>query len=141
MTKQETVLAAFHASPPLKLCLLWAATMFCYIYGDYFGLFLPGRLAEMDRGIIGPLGAATPSVLLGVTVMMIVPSVMVFLPLVLTPRVNRVLNSALGAAYSGIMLATMPGAPPFYLLFGVVEVALTLAIVWFAWRWPRVVSA
>jgi hypothetical protein len=30
---------------------LKAAVMFCYIYGDYFGLYKPGVLAEMMRGI------------------------------------------------------------------------------------------
>jgi hypothetical protein len=28
----------------LKLSSLWAALMFCYLYGDYFGLYVPGKL-------------------------------------------------------------------------------------------------
>ena len=127
----------FRPPAQLRLALLWAATMFCYIYGDYFGLFEKGALAGMNAGRIGPLGAATPGVLLAVSAMMAIPSVMVVLAAVLPPRPNRWLNIALGIAYTAIMVATMPGAPPFYLLFGVVEIALTLAVAWTAWAWPR----
>jgi hypothetical protein len=34
----------------LKLSALWAALMFCYVYGDYFGLYRPGQLQGMLRG-------------------------------------------------------------------------------------------
>lgn len=121
----------------VKLSALWAATMFCYIYGDFFGLFSPGTLAAMNAGRMGPLGDATPAVLLGVSVMMAIPSLMVFLSLVLPARIDRWANIALGLAYTAIMGLTMPGAPLFYLFFGVVEIALTLAIAWSAWTWPK----
>lgn len=34
---------------PLKyrLSALWSSLMFCYIYGDYFGLYKPGTLQGM----------------------------------------------------------------------------------------------
>ncbi len=34
----------------LKLSALWAALMFCYVYGDYFGLYHPGQLQSTLRG-------------------------------------------------------------------------------------------
>jgi hypothetical protein len=34
----------------LKLSLLWAALMFFYLYGDYFGLYVPGQLQGMLSG-------------------------------------------------------------------------------------------
>ena len=125
--------------PPVKLKLsaLWAALMFCYIYADFFGLFAPGRLARMNDGIMGPLGEATPGVLLGTSAMMAVPSLMVFAALVVRPSLNRWMNIVLGLVYAAIILLTMVGAPAFYLLFGVIEVALSLAITVYAWRWPR----
>lgn len=125
--------------PPTQVTLgaLWASTMFCYVYGDYFGLFARGRLAEMNAGIIGPLGPATPVVLLCVSLMMALPSLMVFLSLVLPPVVNRWTNILLGAAYTAIMALTMPGAPLFYMFFGMIEMALTITIVGTAWMWPR----
>jgi hypothetical protein len=67
---------------------------------------------------------------------MSIPSVMVFLSLVLRPNLNRWLNIILGVLYTLIILATMPHAWMYYLYLGVVEAILTLLIVWFAWRWP-----
>ncbi len=122
----------------IKLSALWAACMFCYVYGDYFGLFQAGRLSEMNAGRIGPLGDASPMVLVGVSLMMAIPSLMVFLSLVLPPVVCRWANIILGLVYTAIMLLTMPGAPPFYLTLGVIEVALTLAVAGCAWFWPKI---
>ena len=31
----------------LKLAALWTSAMFCYLYADYFGLFIPGTLEGM----------------------------------------------------------------------------------------------
>ncbi len=131
-------LQSFAVPVPFRLGALWTATMFCYVYGDYFGLFRPGVLTEMNRGIMGPLGVATPAVLSAVSLMMAIPALMTMLSLLLPPFFNRWLNIVLGLVYTAIMVLTMVGgAPPFYLLLGVIEVALTLAIVACAWRWPR----
>ena len=126
-------------NPPvkLKLAALWTALMFCYVYADFFGLFVPGRLAGMNDGIMSPIGHATPYVLLATSAMMAVPSVMVFAALVIRPNINRWMNIVLGIAYALIIVLTMVGAPPFYLFFGTIEVALSLAIASYAWRWPR----
>jgi MFS family permease len=124
----------------LKLSALWAAAMFCYVYADFFMLHEPGRLARMNDGILAPFGPATPAMMLGVSVMMVIPSVMVFLALVLPPAVNRWANIVLGAAYTIIILLTMIGAPLFYLFFGTVEVVLTATVVWYGWRWPRMAA-
>ena len=117
---------------------LWASTMFCYIYADFFGLFRRGRMASMNEGMILPLGEATPTVLLAVSVMMAIPSLMVALTLILPARVARWSNIVFGLAFTFIQGATMVGgAPPYYLFFGTIEMLMTLSIVWTAWRWSR----
>lgn len=121
----------------LKLAALWTSLMFCYIYGDYFGLYVPGKVQGMLNGIMGPLGPVTQKVLVGTSVMLAIPAVMVFLSTVLPPAINRWVNIVLGMFYTVIMLLTMPGAWAFYIFLGVVEVALTLLIVWHAWTWPK----
>ena len=121
----------------VKLSGLWAALMFCYAYADLLGYWVPGAIARMSRGDLGPLGAATPGVLAGVAVGMAVPSVMVALSLLLPPRPNRVLNLVFGLLYTAIIAATIPAGPLFYKVVGVIEVALTLSIVGLALRWPR----
>ncbi len=132
-----TSLADAPVSIRVKLSALWASTMFCYLYADYFGLFQKGRLASMNAGLIPPLGPATPGVLLGVSVMMAIPSLMVALTLLLPASAVRWACIVLGLAYTAIQGATMiGGAPAYYLLFGTIELLLTLAIGWMAWRWP-----
>lgn len=31
----------------IRLSALWTATLLCYLYGDYFELYVPGRLSGM----------------------------------------------------------------------------------------------
>ena len=121
----------------IKLAALWTSVMFCYIYADYFGLYVPGALQRMLNGRMEPLGAVTQGVLVGTSIMMAIPSVMIFLAVALPPAVNRPLNIVFGVLYTLIILITM-WAWWFYVLFGVIEIVLTGLVVWHAWNWPRV---
>jgi hypothetical protein len=121
----------------MKISALWVSVMLCYIYGDYFGLYKPGALQGMLEGKMVPLGPTTQGVLLGTSVMMAIPSVMVFLSLALKPNLNRWVNIISGVIYTVIMLITMPGAWAYYIFLGIVEVVLTALIVWYAWNWPK----
>jgi len=62
---------------------------------------------------------------------------MVFLALVLPPRVNRWANIILGAVYTVIMILVIQGGWHFYVFFGLIEITLTGLIVWYAWTWPK----
>ncbi|MFO1508098.1 MAG: hypothetical protein U1F23_13710 [Lysobacterales bacterium] len=61
MPPSET-LQGFNPPVQLKLAMLWASVVFCYIYGDYFGLYVPGSLQSILDGRMGPLGATTQNV-------------------------------------------------------------------------------
>ena len=121
----------------IKLAALWTSVMFLYIYADWFGLFVPGALQNMLAGKMAPLGPVTQTMLLGTSLMMAIPSVMIFLSVALPARINRVLNLIFGAIYTLIILMTMWGGWQFYVFYGVIEVALTLLVVRYAWKWPR----
>ena len=125
----------------IKLAALWTSVMLCYMYCDYFELYVPGKLQSMLDGRMGPLGAVTQGVLVGTAVMMIIPSLMVFLSVALSARASRALNIVFGVLYSVIMMFAIRGTWTFYRLFGVVEIALTLLVVWYAWRWPRAIPS
>ena len=74
---------------------------------------------------------------------MIVPSLMPFLALVLPVRLNRWLNIIFGVVYSLIMIAVIVAFKLgwyFFIMYGVIEVILTLLIVWYAWNWPKEAS-
>ena len=119
----------------LKISAIWASVMFCYIYADYFGLYVPGALQGMLAGKMGPLGPTTQGVLVGTSVMMAIPSVMIFLSLALKANVSRWLNVVFGVIYTVIILITMWNWA-FYIFWGVIEIVLTGLVVWYAWTWP-----
>ena len=119
-----------------KLSALWASVMFCYVYGDFFSLFKPGRLAAMEAGQTG-VGPATQGALLGFAVMMSIPALMVFLSLVLKAPLCRWANVLAAALFTLLMIAIIPGTWAFYHYLGMVEAALTALTAWLAWRWPR----
>ena len=137
MKNAETALDDVKIHVKIKISALWASVMFLYIYGDYFGLYQPGKLQGMLEGKMGPLGPTTQGVLLGTSVLMAIPGVMVFLSLALEPKLNRWVNIVLGVIYTVIILITMPGAWAFYIFLGAVEAVLTALIAWYAWNWPR----
>jgi hypothetical protein len=126
----------FKVHTKVKLAALWASVMSCYIYADYFGLFSPGQLATMNRGIISPLGRSTDGVMVFVSVMMAVPSLMIFLSVALPARPNRILNMLFGALYTAIISLTM-WTDAHFIFYGVIEISLTLLAIYYAWTWPR----
>ncbi len=123
---------------PLKLSAAWAATVLCYIYCDYFALYIPGKIQGMLDGQ-GPFGPVAQLSMVGAAVLLMIPSVMVFLSIVLSATASRVSNLIFGTLYTIIMgLIAVSVSWYFYKLFAIVEVALTATIVWLAWKWPRV---
>lgn len=126
--------------PPLplrvKLSALWASLTFCYLYGDYFGLYKPGKLQHMLDGA-GPMGPSSQGSLLFVALLLVVPGLMVFLSLALPAHIVRWLNVGLALFYAAFVAVTMPGAWWFYLAYSGIEIVLCGAIAWLAWRWPR----
>ncbi|WP_332876434.1 DUF6326 family protein [Massilia sp. S19_KUP03_FR1] len=122
----------------IKLSALWIATMLCYIYGDYFELYVPGKLHSMIDGKMLPLGPVTQGMLIGTSTMMATQALMAFFSLVAPPALNRWLNVVFGLV-SGLIVAMVitQGGWMFYKLLGVVEIALLMTLVRLAWTWPR----
>lgn len=126
----------------LKLCALWASTMFCYLYCDYFAFYVPGKVQGILDGQMGPLGAVTQGVLLGTSILMAVPSLMVFLSAALPARYNRILNIIVGAFFTALLaLLAVTASWYFYKFFAAVEAVLTALVVAYAWKWPKAESA
>lgn len=117
---------------------MWASVMFCYIYVDYFELYVPGKLQGMLDGKIAPLGPVTQGVLLATATMLALPSLMIFLSVTLRASMSRWLNIVMGITYTAIQIAVVSGSGwVFYVAIGILEAALTASIVWTAWKWPR----
>lgn len=138
--KKTSDLEDFKINVKFKLSALWISVMFCYVYGDYFTLFVPGHIQSMMDGKSG-VGTTTPLKLLMFAILMTLPPVMVFLSLVLKPAINRWTNISVGIFFTAIMLlvvATSIGEwMIFYIFLSVIEIVITALIVTYAWRWPR----
>ncbi len=120
----------------IKISALWTSMLFVFVYVDLFSLYRRDFRADLEAGEVGGF-TINQAFLLGVTAYVVIPSLMVFLALVLRPRVNRIVNIALGIVYSLTIIAGAIGEWNYYILGSAVEVALLAAIVYYAWTWPR----
>ena len=121
----------------IKLAALWAAVMFCYVYGDYFSLYVPGKI---NGFVSGDNLLNSPVKLFAAAILMAVPALMIFFSVALKPVIARWLNIIFGIFYTSIMLliAFTTIAPwwSFYVFFALLESVLTGIIVWYAIKWP-----
>lgn len=129
----------FEINVKLKLAALWAAVTFCYLYGDYFELYVPRKVEGLLNGVNM---LDSPTKLFIAAFLLLIPSLMVFLSLILKPMLNRMLNIFLGVFYTlfvGLVgVNSLSVWRTFYVFYAAVEICLTLMIVWYAWRWKRV---
>ena len=130
-------LETFHPPAKLKLAALWTSLMFLYVYGDYFHMYAPGKFERIAAGDVGPVNGADPVGLLAISMVMVPPALMIALSLLLPSAPSKWLNVLFGLAYAAILGVTLPGAPLFYIGYGVIEIAISLLIVWTALAWPR----
>jgi len=47
-TKSAVPLQDAEIDVKLKLSALWTSVMFCYLYADYFGLFVPAEMQALS---------------------------------------------------------------------------------------------
>ena len=119
----------------IKISALWTAMLFVFAYVDIFSLYRPDVRADIEAGQIGGF-TVNQSFLLGTTIYVVIPSLMVFAALVLRPRVNRIVNIALSIIYALTIIAGAIGEWNYYILGSAIEVALLAAIGYYAWTWP-----
>jgi hypothetical protein len=132
----ETTLEPFNVNVRIKISALWTSMLFVFAYVDLFSLYRPDVRADLEAGEISGF-TVNRSFLLLTTIFVVVPSLMVFLVLILRPRVNRIANIALGIVYAVAIIAGAIGEWSYYVLGSAVEVALLAAIVYYAWTWPK----
>lgn len=68
---------------------------------------------------------------------------MVFLSIILEPKVNRITNTVMGILYTLFVMIVLIFATGFekwmifYIYLGIVEIALQSLVIKFAWKWPK----
>ncbi|MBX2942903.1 MAG: hypothetical protein KF860_11190 [Cyclobacteriaceae bacterium] len=138
MNLKSAVLEEFKINIKHKLAALWTSVMFCYVYGDYFELYVPEKVEGLLNGsnvLNSPVALFTASVALAI------PAVMISVSVLAKPVLNRWLNIIFGVLYSLLMILIGFGSISawysFYVFLAFTESILTLLIVWLAWKWPK----
>ena len=112
--------------------------MFCYIYGDYFLLYVPNKVEGL---VSGDNNLDTPIKLFSAALLLVIPALMVCLSILLNPKVNRILNITFGIIYTLIMLliafTSLSEWLIFYVFLAITESIITSVIVWHAIKWPK----
>lgn len=125
MTEHKTILST-----------LWIFVTLNYLYCDVIAVMDPVILNQLLTGNVGSLHIDR-NFLLGAAILMEIPISMVILSRVLNYKKNRIFNMIAGSIKTIVMTITMfVGTPAsYYIFFGVIEIATTVFIVWYAWKW------
>ena len=121
----------------LKLALLWTSLMFLIIYLDYFHLYMPSKMLEIQTGRVFTFDI-TQGFLLAAMISVSIPALMIFLSVSLPINFNRWVNIIIAALYIPFILFNLAGEAWMHMLFGaVVEVVLLSLIIFYSLKWPR----
>jgi hypothetical protein len=127
----------FKVNTKVKLAALWTSVTFCYLYGDYFELYVPQKVAGL---ISGNNLLNSPLKLLLAAMLLAIPPVMVFLSVLLKPKFNRILNIITGTFFTIIMIligiSSLESWRGFYVFYALLESVITVIIVWTSFKWP-----
>jgi hypothetical protein len=128
----------FKVNIKIKLSALWAGVTLCYLYCDYFELYVPDKVEGLinGRNLLN-----SPTKLFIAAVVLAVPAVMVFLSILLKPIVSKWLNIVVGIIFTAMMVLIAFTYSEvwytFYLFYAILESLITAVIVWYAWKWPK----
>lgn len=127
-------------NPRIKIAALWVSMLFVYAYVDLFSLYRSDVRADIEAGEIF-IFSIGQGFLLGVTVYILVPSLMVFLSLVLPAKVTRTANIVVAVLYAITVAGSAIGEWNYYILGSLIEVALLAGVAYYAWTWPKTTDA
>ena len=128
-------------NPRIKIAALWTSMLFVFVYVDLFSLYRSDVRADIEAGEMFAFTIGQ-GFLLGVTIYVLVPSLMLFLSLVLPVRVTRTANTVAAVLYAVTIAGSAIGESNYYYILGsITEAALLAGVVYYAWTWPKVTEA
>jgi Family of unknown function (DUF6326) len=130
----------YSVSPRIKISALWTAMLFIFVCVDLFSLYRSDVRADIEAGKIAAFTIGQ-GYLLGVMIYVLVPSLMVFLSLVLAPRVTRMANIVVAVVYAVTVAGSAIGEWNYFILGSLAEAVLLAGVVYYAWTWPKATDA
>ena len=123
-----------NVSLKIKLAALWTSFMFLYMYVDYFALYMPSKIEDIQTGRVFVFDITQAFILVALSSVTI-PALMIFLSVALPAKVTRFTNIIVAAVYIPYTLFNLAGETWMHMVFGaVVEVVLLLLIIRYAWN-------
>lgn len=138
MTDKKQILEDYKINIRIVLSALWTSIMFCYIYGDYFELYIPKKVEGL---LNGQNMLDSPFKLFTATIVLTIPALMIFLSLVLNPKITKWLNIGVGIFFTLFTLlvgiSSISEWRIFYVFLSFLESILTAIVVFKAWNWTK----
>lgn len=120
--------------PRIVISSLWATMLFVFAYVDIFALFRADVLEQALAGRVAVFDVSQTFLAL-TTLYVVIPSLMIFLTLVLPRGINRAANIVLAGLYILTIAASCVGETWIYFWIGsLLEVALLLEVARRAWK-------
>lgn len=121
----------------LVIASLWTAMLFIFAYVDIFGFFRADVLQDALNGKVFVF-EANQLFFLFTTIYIVIPSLMVFLTLVLKANIAKITNIIFPLLYIVTIAGAMIDESWWYFLLGsALEIILLITIIMYAWKWPR----
>jgi hypothetical protein len=121
----------------IKLIGLWITLMVLYIYADIFSLYRPGYINEIIAGFMGPL-TVDQFTLITSSLLMAIPALMIIACLFIKLGIIKWINIIVGIAYTLVSIGNLIGEQwIYYIIYGIIEIAITVLIVILAIKWPK----
>lgn len=127
-------------NPRIKIAALWTSMMFVFAYVDLFSMYRADIRADIEAGKMFAFTIGQ-GFLLGVTIYILVPSLMLFLSLILTAHVTRLANIVLAGLYIVTIVGGAIGEWSYYILGSITEAALLAGVIYYAWTWPTTTNS
>lgn len=139
-TNEQNILENTPIPVKAKLAAAWTSFMFLYIYVDYFHLYKPAVLDDIQAGIIFEFDISS-TLLTAFLALIAIPALMVMLSMTLPARVNRITNLIVASLYIPVTVFNAVGESldwaSFYGLSIGIEVLLLAFILRTSGTWPR----
>jgi hypothetical protein len=119
-----------------KLSMLWIFLVVNYLYCDFITLMDPETSRQLATGTVGGM-QITQGFLLGSSILMEIPMVMIVFSRILKYKINRLANIIASIIMIVVqILSLFVDAPTsYYIFFSIIEIVCALIIFWYAWRW------
>ena len=120
-----------------KIMGLWITLMILYMYCDIFSFHRIDYVETMTANMMGPF-EVTQATLAVFGALMIIPSLMIPACLFLKEKAVKGASIIVGALYTLVNIGNLIGETyVYYWVFGIIEAALTIAIIVYAIKWKE----